>query len=105
MSQPATSSGSIAVTVGAQVVPSASATSQLMSGYLTSVVCTGGSAAGTVSVYDGTSTAGLLLCTLAGVPIGTTEVFNISEGVVFSRGLFIVVSGTGSSAVLHYVVA
>ena len=104
MIEAATSSGAIAVTAGAAVVPSASRTSQLNSGVLTSVQCVAGSAAGTVTVYDGTSTAGTILASLNGVPVGTTQFANISIPVVFSTGLYVVVSGTGTTAILHYVV-
>ena len=83
MIQPATSSGAIAVTAGANVLPAATTTSQLNSGILVAVQCTGGSAAGTVTVYDGTDTTGIQLVKLAGVPIGTTQFANIACGVVF----------------------
>jgi hypothetical protein len=93
--QPGTSSGSIAVTAGTQVVSGP--------GLLTYAQCVGGSAAGTVTIYDGTSTSGLLLVNIAGVPIGTTGTADISSQVVFNTGLFVVVAGTGSTGCLHYV--
>lgn len=105
MNQPSTSSGAIAVTAGAQVVPANSVASQLVSGVLTNLQCLAGSAAGTVMIYDGTSTSGVLLASLNAVPTGTTQFANISNGVCFTKGLFIVVSGTGAQAVVHYIVA
>lgn len=92
--QPATSSGSIAVTTGAQTVTGA--------GTLLHIECIGGSAAGTVTVYDGTSTAGKMLVSLAGVAIGTTQICDLGQGVVFNTGLFIVVSGAASQGIVHY---
>lgn len=94
MNQPGTSSGAIAVTAGSQVVTGG--------GVLLYVECDSGSAAGTVTVYDGTSTSGLLLSNLKGVPIGTTGNAHIPQGVVFNNGLFVVVSGTASVGVVHY---
>lgn len=102
MVQPSTSSGLIAVTAGASVVPAATVTSQANQGVVTAVECTAGSGAGTMTLYDGTSTAGIALVTLAAVPVGTTQWAPIPQGVVFSNGLFIVVSGTGSTAIVHY---
>lgn len=95
MSSPGTSSGSIAVTVGTQVVSGP--------GRLCLAQCTAGSAAGTMSVYDGTSTSGLLLAQIAGVPIGTTQTCEVSNTVVFNTGLFVVVSGTASTGLIHYI--
>lgn len=89
MNQPGTSTGAIALTAGTQSVTG--------SGILLSVECVGGSAAGTVTVYDGTSTGGTRLASLAGVAIGTTQVVTFPQGVVFNKGLFIVVSGTGAT--------
>lgn len=98
--QPSTSSGSIAVTAGAAVITN---TSQVNSGILKYVSVTGGSAAGTIRVYDGTSTSGVLLAEIAGAAIGVTIAQNLSDGVAFASGLFVVVSGTGSTGVLHYI--
>jgi len=101
-SQPATSSGAIAVTAGTSVIPAATTAGQVKSGILTAVQCVAGSAAGSVMIYDGNSTSGLLLVSLTGVPSGTTQFANIANGVAFANGLFIVVSGTGAQAVVHY---
>lgn len=103
MTQPSTSSGSIAVTAGASVIPAGASASQVRSGILKYVSATGGSAAGTVRVYDGSSTAGVLLIEVAGVPIGLTQTVELSDGVAFAGGLFIVVAGAGSTAVCHYI--
>jgi len=74
------------------------------SGVVTSVSITaGGGAAGTISVYDGTSTSGILLVTLAGVPQGTSQFANIANGVAFATGLYVVVSGTASVGTVHYI--
>jgi hypothetical protein len=94
MNQPGTSTGAIAVTAGAQTITGP--------GVLLSVECVGGSAAGTVTVYDGTSTSGLRLCSLAGVAIGVTQVASFPQGIVFNTGLFVVVAGTASTGCLTY---
>ena len=100
MHEPGTSSGSIAVTAGTQLIPlNANNTSD---GILLHIECTGGSSAGTIQVYDGTSTAGILLAQVAGVPAGTTQSHYFSNGVAFVNGLFVVVSGTGSVGLVHY---
>lgn len=104
MSQPATSSGSIAVTAGAAVIPAATRTSQVYSGIFYALTVSGGSAAGTATVYDGTSTSGVVIAQLSGVAIGTSQTFNISNGCAFANGLFIVVSGTASTALVHYLI-
>lgn len=90
--EPSTSSGSLAV-----------ATNTVLSGpgVLTSLVVTGGSAAGTAIVYDG-GASGLELCRLAGVPAGTTQIYDLSHGVCFNTSLVVVVSGTASTASVHY---
>lgn len=101
MSQPCTSSGSIAVTAGASVIPAASGTSQLKSGTFHTLTITAAAATATCQLYDGTSTSGVLLATLSCVA-NTTEALNISDGCAYDAGLFIVVTGVGAIAVVHY---
>lgn len=94
MNQPGTSTGAIAVTAGVQQISGP--------GVLLFASCTGGSAAGTLTIYDGTSTSGLRLIDLAGVGIGVSQTAPTEGGVVFNTGLFVVVSGSGSIGIIHY---
>ncbi len=93
MNQPGTSSGQIAVTSGAQTVTGA--------GVLLSAELLGGTTANAFTIYDGTSTSGLMLANLQNVTAVTVqEAF--PQGVCFNTGLYVVVSGTGSKGCLHY---
>lgn len=94
MNQPATSTGSIAVTAGAQTItgPGVLLFAQLM----------GGTTLNAMTIYDGTSTSGLMLINLQNVVANTNTIAQPPQGVVFNTGLFIVVSGTGSTGIAHY---
>ncbi len=93
MYQPGTSTGSIAVTAGTQSVtgPGVLLLSQL----------TAAAATATVTVYDGTSTAGLQLSNLSAVA-NTSVNAAVEGGVVFNTGLYVVVTGVGGTAILSY---
>ena len=100
--QPATSSGSL-TTVSTTVIPSNAAASQLLSGMLMTVnLIAGSGAAATMSVYDGLSSSGLLLATLAAAQ-GTTNTLQLANGVAFANGLTVAISGTAATGVVHYI--
>lgn len=94
MYQPGTSSGSIAVTAGAQKITGP--------GVLLSANLMGGTTANHFTIYDGTSTSGLLLIDLANVTAGVSLPSNFEGGLVFNTGIFVVVSGTGSTGSFTY---
>jgi hypothetical protein len=58
-------------------------------------------APGTVTVYDGTSTSGLQLSNLSALA-STSVNAAVEGGVVFNTGLYVVVTGTGATAILSY---
>ena len=89
MNQPGTSSGEIAVTAGTQVVTG--------SGVLLHVELLGGTTANAVTIYDGTSTSGTKIANVQNVSAGVTSVKDIAQGIVFNTGLYVVVSGAGST--------
>lgn len=94
MNQPGTTSDSIAVTTGAQKVTGP--------GVLLFAQLLGGSTANAFTIYDGTSTSGKMLVNLQNVTAGVSVSENLSQGVVFNVGLYVVVSGTSSTGILHY---
>lgn len=103
MGQPCTSSGSIAVTAGASVIPTNAATSQLKSGTVSAVILTPAAAASSCQLYDGTSTSGILIASLTAVANGASTIWAIGdEGVAYANSLFIVVAGTAATAMVHY---
>ena len=103
MSQPATSSGSIAVTAGATVIPSAAGTSQLKSGTVHTVILTPAAAASTLQLYDGTSTAGTLICSITAAANTASTIVNMGEsGCAYATGLYIVITGASAVGTVHY---
>lgn len=94
MYQPGTSTGSIAVTSGSQKVTGP--------GILLYANLVGGTTGNHLTVYDGTSTSGLLLIDLANVTAGVSTSANFEGGIVFNTGLYVVVSGSGSTGSLTY---
>lgn len=85
------------------------ADAQIYSGYgaLTLVeVISDGTNVATLSVYDGISSAGVLLLKLS-IPATTAapEIYPINVGCSFNQGLFVDVGGTGAAYVVHYIPA
>lgn len=102
--EPSTSSGSIAVTAGTQIVPNNTNDAQggaPASGVLVSAQVVAAGAAATMQIYDGTSTSGVLLVSLQAAT-NATQFANIAQGIAFVNGLFVVVTGTGAKGVLSY---
>ncbi len=91
--QPLTSSGAIAVTAGTQVMTGP--------GVLGSATITAAAANSTVQVYDGTSTAGLLLMSAA-TTANTSNGDSVDQGLVFNTGLFVVVTGAAAVGTVKY---
>ncbi len=94
MNQPGTSSGAIAATSGAQQITGP--------GVLLWAQLQGASGTDVFTIYDGTSTGGLMLCSLEAKVAATNVTANISQGVCFNTGLYVVVTGTSSTGILHY---
>ena len=94
MNQPGTSSGSIAVTTGTQQVTG--------SGILLFAQLVGGSTANAFTIYDGTSTSGKMLANIQNATAGVSASEDFAQGVVFNTGLYVVVSGTSSTGILHF---
>lgn len=92
--EPSTSSGSIAVTTGVQQV--------VGQGILTYASVVGGTTGNALTIYDGLSTSGLLLAEVKNATAVSQDANIPAVGVRYNVGLFVVVSGTGSTAVLHY---
>jgi len=88
-----TSSDLIAVTAGTAVTNAGD------SGRLRSVICIGGSAAGTVTVYDSVSTAAGTVLVKIAAPIGDTQ--SVYCDVAYNLGIVVVVTGTASAAIVH----
>lgn len=100
----ATSSGSLAVSTGAVVIPSAVGTSGVMSGILWGVTLTPAAAACTLSVYDNNAgdNTGTLLDKITAVANGASIVLDYAIGTGFTKGLTYILSGTGATAVIRY---
>ncbi len=80
----------------------ASATIKLGPGSLMGVVLMAGSDTATVTVYDNTAGSGNIVLKLSAVT-GTSEPAIIPNGVAFSVGLHVVMTGTGESVSVFYV--
>ncbi len=96
MSCPSTSSGLIATTAGVAVSD--------MPGKLRGVIAgADGTNAATVTVYDNPSAAsGTILAKIVVDATLTHESFLPPGGIVVNRGLFVVVAGTGSEAIIYF---
>ena len=71
-------------------------------GMLTGVVLTAAADAATVIVYDNTAGSGSIIMKLAAA-IGTSAVAIIPNGIAFSTGLYVVMTGTGENVSVYYV--
>ena len=94
MDQPGTSSGAIAVTTGAQTITGP--------GILLNASLIGGTTANVFTIYDGTSTSGIMLANIQNTTAGVSSQEHYQGGIVFNTGLYVVVSGTGSKGLLTY---
>lgn len=95
MYNPATSSGSIAVTAGAVV--------SAMPGLLCNVILNPGSAASSVTLYDNASAAsGTVLWSAVAAASTNSVSSNFSIPVAVSKGIYIVVAGTAATAVVTF---
>lgn len=94
MSQPVTSSGSLAVGTNAVINQPA---------LLHSVILNPGTAASTVTVYENASAAsGVILASLV-APLSTASLNITFNAPIYSRfGLTVVVAGTAATAVISY---
>lgn len=71
-------------------------------GALIGVVLAAGSDAATVIVYDNTAGSGNIILKLAAVT-GTSEAAIIPNGIAFSVGIYVVMTGTAESVSVYYV--
>lgn len=101
-----TSSGSLAVSTGANVIPSATRTSGVSSGRVMGLSITPAAAVSTLSIYDNNvgDASGLLLERLTVPANSSTVVIAYDDGTAFANGLSYVLSGTGAIAVIRYVI-
>ena len=90
MGCPGESSGLIAVTTGAAV-------SNVKQGVLLGMTVTNG----TVTLYDGASTAGRLIAKVVAPSTSTVPLY-IENGIGFMNSLFIVVTGVSAEAVVYF---
>lgn len=88
--EPATSTGLITSTGLAVVIPS----------YISSVQLTAGAAAATLVITDGTS-AGVVSVNITAATT-TTTVYQLNVPVASNRGIYVTLTGTGATAVVHY---
>lgn len=99
LTKQATSTGSLAVSAGAQAV-----SIECMVTYIQLI--SNATAAATMQIYDGTSTSGVLLASLS-IPATTTPPQTVSFNipVYANKGVFYVITGTGATGIVHYVPA
>lgn len=88
--------GSLAVSGGAQAVA--------IECSISSLTITPAAADSVLTVYDGTSTSGTLLCSITAKANAGTLVYPLNIPVKANKGVFYVLSGTAATATLHYVV-
>lgn len=97
MHQPyATSTGSLAASAGAQVVS--------LECTLTKGSVTPAAADAVLTIYDGTSTAGVVLLAITVKASTATVIETINIPVYANKGLFYTLTGAGATAVIHYIV-
>lgn len=100
----ATSSGSLAVSAGAKILPTAVGTSGASQGRIWSVSLTPAAAAAIITVYDNNAgdTTGTVLEKITAQANGPTISVDYAIGTAFNAGLSYVLSGSGATAIVRY---
>ncbi|GAC1501963.1 MAG: hypothetical protein NVS1B10_06490 [Candidatus Saccharimonadales bacterium] len=93
----ATSSGVLAVSTGAQVTS--------LECTLSSVQVTPAAADAVLTVYDGTSTAGLVLANLTVKASTATLVYPVNVPCYANKGIYYTLTGAAATAIIHFVPA
>lgn len=71
---------------------------------LLGLILVGGSAASTVTVYDGTANTDTAVAKFV-TAANTTWSQDFEDGVIINKGIYVEISGTGAGAIVHFSIA